>query len=152
MRHLRIRRRTMTLLLGALIVLLVGGVVAYQVRETRDSDAALERAGTGIKTQVQGFHREHTDYPNKLRLRPDAVQMVGTSATETNTIDLDPGVRLAWYSDKPDPRLSTNSQEQGSGYSYCLSLDGRHWRLNATEDAVATAGPPKDECPPAPAP
>ena len=145
--------RRSTLFVGALIVLLVAGVVvAYQVRETRHTDATLQRAGTGIRTQVQGFHRRHADYPSALRLRPGAVQLVGTTTTETDTIDAGAGVRLAWYTNKPDPRLSTSSQERGSGYSYCLSFQGRHWRLNATDDAIATRGDADGSCPSAPAP
>jgi hypothetical protein len=141
------------MIVGALIVLLaIGAVGAYQWREARQADAALQRAGTSIKTQVQRFHREHAELPSGLRLRPDAVELVGTSAKETNTIDLDEGIRLAWYRDEPDRRLSTSAQSRTSGYTYCLAFHGRHWRLNATEEAVATGGRADGSCPAAPAP
>ena len=145
-------RRTIVVFVGALTLLLTdGAVAAYQIRETHQADAALQRAGTGIKTQVQRFHSQHAGYPKELHLRRGAVQFVGTTTTETNTTDLDPGVRLVWYTGKPDPRLSTSSQERGSGFAYCLSSHGRYWRLNATEDAIATRGDADDRCPSQPA-
>jgi hypothetical protein len=138
-------------MLVVFIALLVGGAIAvYQLRQTRQADATLARAGNGIRAQVERFHRQHDEYPNDLQLRPSAVGMGGTSGRETNTIDLAPGVRLVWYSDKPDPRLSTTSQRRGTGYAYCLAFHDRHWRLNATEDAVVTGGPPEGDCPQAP--
>jgi type II secretory pathway pseudopilin PulG len=141
-------------LLGVLVVLLVAGaVVAHQVRESRqvrEADAALERVGRDIKTQVKAFRRQQGAYPTQLRLRQSAVQLVGTSTTLTNGVYLEPGIRLAWYSDRPDPRLSTKSQRRAPGYSFCLSLQGRRWRFNATEHVDVSGGPPKGDCPPAP--
>jgi len=145
-------RRTTAWMVSALIVILVVVAVAtHQWREPRQADAVLQRAGGSIKTQVERFHRQHGEYPRDLRLRSDAVELVGTSKTETNTIDLDPGVHLAWYRNAPDPRLKILPRSP-SGYSYCLDFKSRHWRLNANDEAVVSGGHPGGSCPAAPAP
>jgi hypothetical protein len=144
-------RRARTILGAVILMLVAGAVVAHQFRQSRKADDALARAGAGIQLEVQRFHRQHAEYPGQLRLHPGAVQLIGTSITRTNTIDLDSGVRLVWYTDSPDPRLSTSSQMQGNGFSYCLAFHGRYWRLNANEDGVGTRGA-GGGCPASPAP
>jgi hypothetical protein len=145
-------RRMTAWMVGVLIVVLVVVAVAAQQRcEPRQTDAALQRAGGSINTQVERFHRQHGQYPRDLRLRSDAVELVGTSTTETYTIDLDPGVHLAWYKNAPDPRLRI-LPESPRGYSYCLDFKRRHWRLNADDEAVVFGGHPAGACPAAPAP
>ncbi len=144
-------KQTKGLVAGALIVvLIVGAAVAFNWREARQADAALQRAGIGITNEVQRFHREHAEYPREIHLRQYAVVLVGSSTTVTNTVDVRPGIHLDWYGNSPDPRLSTDSQSRAGGYAYCLSAGGRHWRLNATEDGIATQSNVGGACPAAP--
>lgn len=145
-------RRLTAWTVGVLIVVLVVvAVAAQQSRQPRQTDAVLQRAGDSINTQVERFHRQHGEYPRDLRLRSDAVELVGTSKTETNTIDVDRGIHLAWYRNAPDPRIRILPTSP-SGYSYCLDFKSRHWRLNANDEAVAFGGHRGGSCPTAPAP
>jgi hypothetical protein len=144
-------KRTKRLVAAALIVVLVvGTAVAYKWREARQADAALQRAGTSIKNEAQRFHRMHAEYPREIHLRRYAVVLVGTSTTETNSVDVRPDIRLDWYGNRPDPRISTGSQSRASGYAYCLSAGGRHWRLNATKAGTATQPNASGACPAVP--
>lgn len=140
-------------MLGAaalLVVLVAGTAAAYNWLEARQADAALQRTGTSVQQEVQRFHRKHAEYPSELHLRGSAVELVGSSATETDTVELRPDIRLDWYDNSPDIRISTDSQAARAGYAYCLSAGDRHWRLNATEDGVSTQPNAGGACPAAP--
>ena len=144
--------RKNSLLVAALIVALaVGMAIAYNWDQARRTDAALHRAGTSIKRDVQEFHHDHAEYPRGLRLHEGMLELVGGTAKRTNAVDLGSRVRLAWYSDKPDPRVSTSFQVRTGGYTYCIDADGRHWQLNATEEGLSTRNA-KGNCPAEPAP
>jgi len=144
-------KRTKTFAAASLVLLVVvGTAVAYKGRETRQADAALRLAGTSIQNEVQRFHRSHAEYPREVHLHRDVVELVGTSSTETNTVQVRPDIRLDWYTNTPDPRISTPAQSQSIGYAYCLSTTGRHWRLNATKDAISAQPNVGGACPAAP--
>lgn len=95
-------KRTKTFVAASLVLLVVvGTAVAYKGRETRQADAALRLAGTSIENEVQRFHRRHAEYPREIHLHRDAVELVGTSTTETNTVQF---VRIFASTGTPTPQ------------------------------------------------